>query len=88
MGNRLLAQFPAEQYRASIDYARKIEQADVEVFDLNADGIDLGKGILYPLYGLLALGLASGEMHDVQERATIKEDAMGNFLQLGIDGFD
>src|SRR5207253_10005520 len=65
-----------------------LKQTDIEVFDLHADGIDFRDRILYALYGLLALRFASRKMHDIQECATIEEDAVGNFLQFSIDGFN
>ena len=82
------AEPPAEQDGPSIHNARKVEQTDIEVFDLHADGIDFRDGILHALYGLFALGLAPREMHDIQERATIEENSVGDFLQFSIDGFD
>src|SRR5207249_6611703 len=82
------AEPPAEQDGPSIHNARKVKQTDIEVFDLHADGIDFRDRILYALYGLLALRFASRKMHDIQECATIEEDAVGNFLQFSIDGFN
>src|SRR5205809_6043631 len=40
------AEPPAEQDGPSIHNARKVEQTDIEVFDLHADGIDFRDGIV------------------------------------------
>src|SRR5437879_13037407 len=82
------AEPPAEQDGPSIHDARKVKQTDIEVFDLHADGIDFRDRILYALYGLLALRFASRKMHDIQECTTIDEDAVRNFAQLSIGGFN
>src|SRR5438477_4020662 len=82
------AEPPAEQDGPAIHNARKVEQTDIEIFDLHADGIDFCDGILYTLHGFLTLGFAPSEMHDVQERSAIEKDAVGNFLQLGFNRFD
>ena len=43
VSDSLLSQLPAEQDGASINVAGKVEQADVEVFDLHAGGVDFGE---------------------------------------------
>ena len=80
VSDSLFAQLPAKQHHLPVHFAGKIEQADVEVFDLHSDGIDLGHGIPDPPNRLLPLGLASRQMDDVQEHAPAQKDAVGGFL--------
>ena len=87
VSNGGLAHLPAEQHNPAFDDARKIEQADVEIFDLHADGIDFGEGIFGPLFSLGALGLAPRDGHNVNMRTTVEKDAMGQCLHFGLDLF-
>jgi hypothetical protein len=87
VSNRGLAHLPAEQHDAAFDDARKIEQADVDIFDLHADGIDFGERIFGPLFGLGAFGFAPRNGHNINMRATVEKDAMGQRLHFGLDLF-
>src|SRR5690348_8395367 len=57
VSDRLLAQFPTEKNGLAIHLAGEIEQSDIQVFHLHADGIDLSDGILATLLGLDPLRL-------------------------------
>src|SRR5205823_15018547 len=87
-GDSLLAELPAQQHRLAVDHTGKIEQADVEILYLHADGIDLGDGVLHALNCLLALGFASCQMDNVEESAAVEKDAMYDLLQFGVNGID
>jgi len=82
------SQFPAEQNRAAFDFAGEVEQADIEVFDLHADGVDFGERIFDFLHCFLALRFAAGKMDNVKERAAVEKNAMGDGLKFSIDGLD
>src|SRR5690349_15881995 len=73
VGNRLFTQLPAEQDDLAVHFAREIEQADIEVFHLYTDGVDLAHGIFNALQRLVALSLARSQMNDVQRHAAAKE---------------
>src|SRR4051812_42975216 len=88
MGDRFLAQFPAQQHHLTINFTRKIQQAYVEVFHLYADSRDLIHCVFDPLKGLFALGFASCQMNDVDGHSAIHENAMSDRLQFGVDGLD
>ena len=88
VGDSLLAQFPAQQHRLAVDHAGKIEQADVEILYLYADGIDLGDRVLHALNCLLAFGFASCQVDNVEESAAVEEDAMYDLLQFGVNSID
>src|SRR5438034_11390397 len=82
------AELPAEQHGFAIDYTGKVEQADVEILYLYADGIDLGDGVLHALNCLLAFGFASCQVDNVEESAAVEEDAMYDLLQFGVNSID
>ena len=85
VGNGFFAQFPAEKNDLAFDLAGKIEQADAQVFDLHADGIDFGESVAHALLGFGALGFAARDGNDVDESATVEEDAVVGGLHLGLD---
>jgi hypothetical protein len=87
VGDGWFAHFPAEQNSSAFHLAGKIQQADVDVFDLNADGIDFGKSVLSTLFGLGALGFAAGDGDYIDMRTTVEKDAMAEFLHLALDFF-
>ena len=66
----------------------KIEQSDVEVFDLHAGRIDFREGVLDALDCLLAFGLAPRQMDHVQKCTAVQEHAVSCFLKFGICLFD
>src|SRR5258705_12056520 len=70
-----LAELPAEQDGFAIHHAGEIEQADVEVFDLDADGVDLVNGVFHALEGFIAFGATAGIVGDVNEEASGEEKA-------------
>lgn len=80
----VFAHLPAEQDDSALDLAGEIEQADVDVFHLDADGIDFGKCVFGALFGLGALGLAARDGNHVDVSATVEEDAMIESLHLAL----
>ena len=84
----LLAELPAQQDDFVADDAGKIEQADVEVFDLHSGGVDLSDGVLGALDRLLALVLAGLERADVDVSAAIQEDPALEGLEFGVHFLD
>ena len=77
-----LTQFPAEKQNFALHLAGEIKQANVDVFHLNAGGIDFGERILHPANRLLAFRLAACQVHHIQQRAAIKKNTMRRLLQL------
>jgi hypothetical protein len=67
VGNGRLAKLPAEQHNFTFHFAGEIQQADVEIFNLNSGSVDFADGILDPLNGFFPLGLAAGEMTYIQK---------------------
>ena len=63
----LFAQLPAQQNGLALDEAGEIEEPDVEVFDLHADGVDLMHGVFNALQRLVALGASAGIVHHVHQ---------------------
>jgi hypothetical protein len=78
---------PAEQDYATFDFAGKVEQAYIEIFDLDADGVDLGEGVFGALFCLGAFGLAAGDGDYVDVRATVEKDAVIERLHFALDLF-
>lgn len=87
MRDGLLAHLPAEQNRATFDFAGKIKQADLEILNLHADGIDLGEGVFSALLGLGSLGLTAGERNYIDVRASVEKDAVSERLHLSFNFF-
>ena len=44
----MFTHLPAEQDDATLDFAGKIEQTDVEVFNLDSNGINFGESVFSP----------------------------------------
>ena len=84
----LLAQFPTEQDDLTIHFAGEIEQADVEVLDLNANGVDLSHRVLNALQCFVAVCLAGGKMNDVQRHAASEINLVGKRLKFCLYAFD
>src|SRR5579862_2495090 len=87
VGNRFLSHPPAQQNNLAFDFARKIEQADIDIFYLHANGIDLRQRIFNTLFGLDALRFAPGHRHDVDKRAPIQKNPATQLLLLGLNFF-
>ena len=84
----LFAQLPAQQYGAAFHLAGEVEQSDIEVLHLYSGGVNLGQRVFYALDGLFALRLAPRHLNDVHQQSSAEEDAVGEVLELGIDGFN
>lgn len=85
VGDGLFAQLPAEKDGAAFDLAGKVEQADVDVFYLHANGVDFRQGILGALLGFDALGFAAGQGDDIKKHSAIHEDSVLQRLLLSLD---
>src|SRR6185437_3502067 len=82
MGDFFLAHLPAEQNRLAIDDAWKVEQAHVEIFYLNAGGVDFGDYIFDSLSSFFAFGSAHRDLADFNQQAAGKEYALCELLKL------
>src|SRR5512138_356426 len=82
VGDALLAELPTEQDDVVTDLAREVEQADIEIFYLYADRVDLGYGILGALDGFLALRLEAGVFLDVEQQTAREQDALVDEVEL------
>lgn len=69
--NPLLAQFPAQKDDFAVNFARKIQKSDIQVFDLYTDGIDLGDCILDLLQLTVALLFSALDGRNVNQGAPI-----------------
>src|ERR1700693_1762169 len=78
---------PAEQHDVAFNFAGKIEQADVEILHLHANGVDFGERIFGALFSLVALGLAARDRDHVDVSATVQENAVIERLHFGFDFF-
>src|SRR5215471_1571050 len=65
VSDRLFPELPAEQDGLTLYLTWEIQQADAQIFYLNANGVDFGKGVFGALFGLGSLGFAAGERHDI-----------------------
>jgi hypothetical protein len=83
-----LAQLPAEQHRVSINFAGKIQQSGIEVFDLYPDGINFSHSVLDAVNCFLPLGLTRGHLNDIDQEASAEEYPMRQLLEFEINGFD
>src|ERR1700758_1532912 len=88
VGDRFFSELPAEQNDLSLDFAGKIEQSDIQVFHLYADGIDFGESIFGALLCLGAFGLTARKRHDIEKHSAVEKDAVLQSLLLGIDFVD
>ena len=55
VGDGVFAHLPAQQDHAAFDFAGKIKQADIEVFDLNTNRVDFGESVFGALFGFARL---------------------------------
>src|SRR5271156_5543248 len=82
-----LTHLPAKEHNVAVNLTREVEQAGVQVFYLDADGIDLGDGIL----GRLNVGFESGALaayaRDVDEEPTREKNLTCQFLETAFDRF-
>jgi hypothetical protein len=76
-----------QQNHAAFHFAGKIEQANVEIFHLHADGVDFGERIFGTLFGFGALGLAAGDRNHIDVGATVEKNAVIERLHFGFDFF-
>src|SRR5712692_2172089 len=84
VSNRRFSQLPAQQDDLAVNLAGEIQQADVEVLDLDSDGINFGHRVFYALNGLLPLRFPSSQMDNIQRHAPAKKHPVGDFLELRI----
>lgn len=84
----LFSEFPAQQDDLVVYLAGEIEQADIEIFHLNANGFDFGECVLGSLNGFVALGPPSRYFGNVDEKAATQENAVIQVLKLLICLFD
>src|SRR5258708_36239461 len=69
--DRSITHFPAEQYDLAFDNEGEIQQADIDIFHLDANGIDFRESILGPLFRLAALRLAASRRNHIDMRAAV-----------------
>src|SRR5262249_9468052 len=84
----LFSQLPAEKHDLFPHDAGKIQQAYIEVFDLHADRVDLGKRVLRVLKDLVALVAASGEGGNIERHASAHQSSLTQRLKLICDRLD
>lgn len=87
VGDGFFSTLPTQENDPAIDLAGKIEQADIDVFDLHTDGIDLGEGVFGALLGLAALGFAAGDGDNIHVRPAIQKNPVAERLHLALDLF-
>ena len=87
MGNGFLPHLPAQQEDLAFNFAGKVEETNVDVLHLHANGIDFGQRILGTLLGLEALGFTPGQRHHVDERAAVQKDPVTQRLLFGLNFF-
>jgi hypothetical protein len=88
VSDAVLAKFPAEQNNLSIYFAREVEQANIEIFNLNTDGVDFGEGVFDSVDGFLALCFPTGKMNDVNRHAAAEKNVMREVLGFFINRLD
>src|ERR1039457_2973563 len=88
MGDRWFAQLPAQQEDFSFYLAGEVQQSDVEIFHLNSGRVDFGERILNAANRPLALRLAPGQMHHIQQHAAIEKNLVRGLLQFGVHVFN
>ena len=88
VGDSMLSQFPAEQHDLAVNFAGEVEQSDIEVFYLDAGGIDLGEGVFHTRDGFFALRLAASHVDNIDQQAASQKHAVREFLEFGVHGFD
>src|ERR1700757_475167 len=83
----VLTKLPAEQYDFAVDFTGEIEQPGVEVLYLNANGLDLGDGVLGGLEMRFKRGALTAHPGDVDEESAGKKYFAGQILHAALDGF-
>jgi hypothetical protein len=87
VGDGSFAHLPAEKDYAAFHLARKIQQSGIDIFDLNADGVDFRQCIFGALLGFGALGFAAGNGDDIDASATVEKNAVSESLHFGFELF-
>jgi hypothetical protein len=82
-----LALFPAEEDDFIFDAAGEVEEAGIEVLDLDADFVDFSHGLAGAVDVLFDLGAAGGDFGDIDVHAAGEVDAAGEGGEFGVDGF-
>ena len=72
----------------AVNLAGEVEQSDIEIFYLDAAGIDLRQGIFHPRDGLFALRLAASHVDDIDQQAALQKNAVSEFLKFSVHGLD
>ena len=75
-------------FKKSYADAVRAKKTNIEILHLHAGGVDLGDCVLHALKCLFAFGLAMGKLRNIEERAPIEVDAIGERGKLGVDLFD
>ena len=84
MGDRLLAQLPAEQHDVAINFAREVEQSNIEIFHLDAGSVDLRQSVFHARYSLFAFRFAASHVDHIDQKASLQKNAVREFLKLGL----
>jgi hypothetical protein len=79
------ARLPAEKDDFAIDVAGEIEQAGVEIFDLNTDFVDFSKGFAGALDLFFEFGAARGDFSYVDVHASGEVNAAGEIGKFIVD---
>jgi len=88
VGDSVLSQFPAEQHDLAVNFAGEVEQSDIEIFHLDAGGIDLGEGVFHPRDSFFALRLAASHVDNIDQQAALQKHAVREFLEFSVYGLD
>jgi len=84
----VLPQFPAEEHDLAFNFAGEVEQSDIQIFHLDAGGIDLGEGVFHTRDSLFALCLAASHVDHIDQQAALQKHAVGEFLEFSVHGLD
>ena len=85
VSNLLLSQFPTEKNRLSLHEAGKIEESNVKVLHLHADGVDFVHCVFHALERLIALSAAARIAGYVDQQSSRQEDPVGERLKFAVD---
>jgi len=88
VGDGGFAHLPAEEDNVAIDAAGEIEETDLEILDLDSDGVDFGESVFGDPDGLFARGLAGSTGANIYEHSSVEKDALAQFAELLIDLLD
>ena len=80
-----LAEAPAEKDDFVVEAAGKIEESGFEIFDLNADGVDLRDGFADAQEVGLHFGAQAGDAGGVDAETAGQIDALGDGGESGLD---